>query len=289
VVLSALSFTACSDEDPEMMDNGNGGPGGSGVFKVNFDERQYIVNNGDEGQVVNAAVTGNVISINATDTDTQESFSITFTGNRKGTYNATSVTYTGPDGVYTNIHPTTGVPSGIIKLENVSTASHTISGFFSFIGYKANGERMPFFNGIFENIIYTGSLPEPLPETPVGDAYFRAKVAGVQTDFPVIMSQSVGGNYMFSATNAGVSSVMQLIMPTTANNVGTFPIVDSPFDGITVVYTAGMTTSYAATEGSITLEAAPAGWIKGKFNFIGVTIDDVSIEITDGEFLMELP
>ena len=287
VILSAVSFTACSDEDPEMMENGNGGPGGPGVFKVNFDERQYIVN-GDE---VSAAVSGtNGVTISASNEDTAESFTISFIGNRvvdentQGGGYAATVTYVGPSGIYTNVDPVTGRSSGRVRITNITTANKTISGQFSFMAWNTNGESKSFYNGRFENITYTGTLPEP------GKESFKAKVNSAETTFVDITSPNVNGVRTLTGTIAANSIIQLIYSAGTEISVGTFPLVDSPTEGIVATYTNVATaTTYVSTSGTVKILEVGGGWVRGTFNFEGTNSGNgTTVQITEGEFDMKL-
>lgn len=286
VILSAISFTACSDEDPEMLENGGGDLTGPGTFRANFDERQYIVN----GEEVTANVVGTSgVTITATDEETGESITLSFVGNKINDkeedtgYSITAATYVGADGVYTNANPATGAKNGKVKLSAIDVANKTISGFFSFMCWNAAGQSKSIFNGRFETIVYTGTLPAP------GVEYFRAKVNGTLTEFSDITAPNTNGVRSLRGSIPANSIVQFLYATGVEPAVGVFPLAENPADGIVGTYTAiGTATDYVSTSGSLRINEKIGGWVEGTFSFTGTASNGQLIEITEGEFYIKL-
>lgn len=284
MLFTAIGFTSCGDDSPELDGSSNGNS--NSYFKVNFSEDLYTAT------TAGAEVHNGMITITGTRGQAGEAITMTLTGNTLGTYTDVTMSYiTGAEGTeYVNVNPETGEVSGTIKITGVNTSNRTISGKFSFRGWDAPGaEPIAFYNGTFENIPYTGdALPEPLPEPVPGDEYYRAKIAGVATELNnVIDAQPLLDQYALVGSN-GTKSI-DIRVP--ANIVpGTYEITEDMENGIYAMHLDTTTENgYGATAGTLVIVENGNGWIKGTFEFTGADIDDNTIEITEGQFNIQLP
>jgi Family of unknown function (DUF6252) len=174
VLFTAIGFTSCDTEpvDPLLIGE-NPGETGPASFEVDFSGDTY------QTETATAAIENGTITLTATRSD-GAMFIIVVPGTTAGTYNTPVITYKPSPtaaGIYTNISPS-GI-SGTVHIATVNTTTHKITGTFSFTGYwsdtAANLPAIPFTNGLFENIAYTGGgVVEP-----VGDPLFTVKIDGV--------------------------------------------------------------------------------------------------------------
>lgn len=287
VLMSVLAFISCDTEpvDPVLLDNIGQEPGaGPAVFKVDFSGSTYVA-------TASAASAANgAIAITGLKGTNGESVSITVPGTTVRSYSDAIMIYTTggtSEFFYTNVNPANGNSSGNVSITSINTANKTISGTFSFVGYwadeEANLPNIPFTNGTFQNIPYTGDLGG---NTPQGDVFFKAKVGGTLTTFSTIMPQIATDYLQINAINGVGGTNVETIGLTMPKNIsaGTHPVADFPDDGVVANYSKGM-DGYIAEEGVITITSNSDGWIKGTFFFSGSNFDgEPGPVITEGSF-----
>lgn len=285
-LFAAIGFSGCSEEDPSMMEGGPGPDSNTGSFRVHYNGGAQFVADGASANAMSGMIT-----ITGSIEETGEVITMSLTGNTLGLYRNVNFTYVGDSGEYTNVNPDNGVKSGLIEIKAVDTANHTISGQFSFLGYSDGDETMPFYNGTFTNITYTGALPDPAPVQPTptpNEQYLKAKIAGALTDFPAILYLIDGGTTI-SGTSAEPVSSIQLSLGQDIV-VGTYDLADMS-DNITtmyVKYVEGMPVTYTPVEGTLTVLSVNDSWIKGTFSFKGEHSAEDHLEITEGSFNVDL-
>lgn len=290
VLFTAISLTGCSDEDPSMLDIGDGGSG-DGTMNVSIN---FKIN--DEVMVFNAtsasaSVTNSTITIDALNEDTDETLTISWTGNQLTTYTANSIVYNDGNGnEYEAVNPLNDEPSGMVKLDGVNTAGSTISGYFSFIGSTGSGsEAVAFYSGSFNNVVYTGSLPTPTTPTPGTGQYIKAKVDGEQINWDNVTVDTLEDQTIVNGLNMTNMSIVQIVFPDTSVIVADAVLPISQGAGaIGVQISVGM-TAYAAQEGSITIISVTNGLVKASFQFTAQNTDGTqTVEVTEGEFTAQI-
>lgn len=286
VLFTALAFTSCGDDELTLEPLGPGGTNAADL-KVAFNNEIFVADN------VTAAAGAGSITITGTADDTGEV--VTMVLNQTAIaletgYHNVSLSYSDGGTEYTNVDTETGEASGTIVITQVSTANHTISGNFAFTGYDTeNPGAAPvvFYSGSFSNVTYTGTLAEPTaPTTPTITEYLKAKVAGVQTEFGLLSAVPTSGSVTLTG---GILEPLSSISIVVDEDIvaGTYPFAEAPADGPYGIYTSG-STPYTSTGGSLTIISNEDGVIKGSFNFSAANSEGTVIELTDGEFNLEL-
>ena len=285
VLFSAITFTSCDTEpvDPVLNDNNNNN-NGPAVFTVDFSGETFVAA-GTQAVIADGMIVLSGSKANG------ESVSLAIAGTAEGAYDGEDafMVYS-PDAdseyQYVNLNWETEEDSGSVIITEIDTENHTISGTFSFTGWwsdsEANLPSITFTNGTFENIPYTGTIPNN-----PGDEYLNAAIDGTNTEFSNFAVLEVGDMMTISGFSVGTSSSIQLVMPADIT-VGTYTITDNPFDGPTAVYFNG-DTSVSAVSGTLTVTSLSGGFIEGTFEFDAEDIDGSNpVVITDGEFNIEL-
>lgn len=286
-IFAVIGLTGCSEEDPSMMEGGPGPDTNTGSFRVHYNEGAQFV--ADEAS---ANAMSGMITITGSIEETGEVITMSLRGNTKGLYRNVNFTYVGGAGDYTNVDPDNGVKSGIIEIKDVNTANKTISGQFSFLGYSDADETMPFYNGTFTNITYTGELPDPAPEQPTpapAEQVMKAKVNGTLVDFPSIQYLITGGGTTISGTSAEPISYIQISLGQDIV-VGTYDLADVT-DNVTVIYVKyveGMPVTYTPFEGTLNISSVNDSWVTGTFSFKRENSPEDRIDITEGSFNVDL-
>src|SRR5690606_6537102 len=155
-----------------------------------------------------------------------------------------------------------------------------------------NGDSpMPFFNGMFTNVSYTGALPEPVEPNPnpvPAQEYLKAKVNGTLTEFPVILDLTEDGKTIVSGTNTELATYLNLSLNLQDVAVGTFPLTSNSFDGFKADYIENVMDGFNSVEGEINITEYENGWVSGTFFFTGENNDGGQVEITEGQFNINL-
>lgn len=292
-IVTLLGLTGCSDDQAELL-NGGQGPNGSTILNVNYtipgqDTKVFSATN------VTADATDTTVTITAENDETGESLVMSFAGNKEQkeadpSYVA-SVTYIDANGnEYSALSPVTSKQTGAARLLDIDTATKTITGVFSLIGYDAAADDVtdgvPFFSGTFINVPYTGTLPEPDPTTTPGNTYMKATVDGTLINFATVSTLAAEGSTTFNGANATPMAMLQLIFFDDSVLVeGATLAMGEDADAQIIVGTSG----YFANEGSVTITDITGNIVTGTFHFSASDIDDVeTIEITAGEFKMSM-
>ena len=288
VLLTVIGFTACDTEplDPNLL-NDNGGDNGSATpaaFEVTFSGSTFKAN------TAVAVLSDGLIGIVGTKSNGQ-SVDILVEGTTTGTYSDALMNYTPTatsEEFYQNVDPTIADENegftGSVTITSINTKTKTISGTFNFIGYwsdsDANLPSVPFTNGSFTNIPYTGSFGDVDPGTGAED-YIKASIDGKATNFDIVSSADTG---ILSLNGGMVSDDTRIVVSVDTNiQKGTYAIGSSAFDGPAGQYFIG-DDKYTSTSGSITIISNEGGIIKGSFSFDASNADDKIIKITAGEF-----
>lgn len=289
-IFAAISLTSCSDEDPSMLDIGDGGTGdGTMNVSINFkiDGEVQVFS----ATTASASVTNGTITIEALNEDTDETLTMTFTGNQLNIpYNASSMVYNDGNGnEYEAINPQNGEPSGIAKLSGVDTAASKISGYFSFIGSTGtDSEPIAFYSGTFNNVVYSGSLPNPTPNPTTGQ-YIKAKVDGEMNNWDTVTSQTVGEGVTFNGINMTSMSIMQISFPDASAIVADAVIPIAGEVGSPVAMVSLNMVAFTAVDGSITITSVTNGMVKGTYHFSATNTEETqTIQVTEGEFNVQM-
>lgn len=286
MLFAAIGLTSC-DDAPEIGPSSNNNGNGPADFRVNFSEALYVATS------TTATVGNGMITITGVRGNSGEAITMTLEGNNLGTYTDVSMAYivgAGSDLEYININPETDEVWGQIKITGVNTSKRTISGSFSFRGWNHNtptAEPIAFFNGRFENVPYTGdALPDPVPEPEPGVEYYKAKIGGTLVEFISIQALPLGD--VLALVGATPSKSIDIRVNADIEP-GTYDITDDIETGITAIHLdAEAENGYEGIDGTLVIISNADGWIKGTFSFTGIDIDDNTIEITEGEFNIEL-
>jgi hypothetical protein len=278
VLFTAISFTSCDTEpvDPVLNENNNNN-GGPALFEVEIDGELFTAT-AAQATIVNGGIALTGAKSNG------EAVGFVTTDVEVGTYeNAMQFYIDSEEMQYMNVDPETVEHTGSVIITEIDTENHTISGTFSFSGWaNLQGEPKEFTNGVFENIPYTGDI-DP---TPVGDEYFKAKIDGDLTSFGMINAMELGDQLALVGANAGGS--IDIRVPADIAT-GTYELNDEFENELHATYLSlGEMNGYSAIDGSLTIITHNDNVIKGTFEFVGEDMDGNVIEITDGEFNIEL-
>ena len=286
VLFAAIGFTSCDSEpvDPLLIGNQPTEPTGPAIFKVDFSGETFTADQVQavmaDGMIVIGGVQGN------------EQVSIAIPATTTGTYSGDQVlmayhpTLT-PEYQYWNVDDELN-STGSVTITSINTTNHTISGTFNFVGHWSNSEEnhpsIAFTNGSFQNIPYTGNIVNP-----TDDEYVKAKVNGVQKNYSIIASLEAGNNVSFSGNIVSPASSVQVLVPTNVTP-GTYAFVDAPMAVPSATYSDDSNEwGYDAVSGSVTIISNSGGWLKGTFQFTGDDGEGNTVQITEGEFNIELP
>lgn len=281
-----LGLTSCSDDPAELL-NGGQGPAGSTILNVN-----YTVP-GDSTKVfyatyVSANVQGLNITVTAENEDTGESLVIDFTGNKVQNDNAVSykasVTYIDASGnEYDSYSPFSASQTGALRLKDINTEKHTISGVFSFIGHDgteaAAADAVPFFSGIFMEVPYTGVLPEP--------TYIKATVDSTFVDYENTYTDVTSDTIVaFKGSNTTPKHSVEIKFADNSDVTEGATIELGP--KLTASFKVG-DVNYIAKTGSVKITTVKEDVVTGTFLFSAATEDNTeTIQITGGQFKMLL-
>ncbi|QYJ68093.1 DUF6252 family protein [Flavobacterium litorale] len=283
VLIAALGFVSCDTEpvDPVFLDfvPDTEEPAS---FKVTIDGELFTAN------ATQAAVADGIITIVGQRGTNGEFVSVTVAGTTVGSYPEALLTYNPSDESdfgYWNIDPDFNNTGGV-TITAINTQNNTISGTFQYVGYWSDDseEREPveLNNGTFTNIPYTGSLTDPDPDP--DDEYFRATIDGDEKNYGVILSLQSGESVTLSGQIIEPANQIQLLMPIDITP-GTYALEDGT-DTFAIYSDNGETLTI--TTGELTVISNADGFIKGEFTFSALDADDNVVEITNGEFNIEL-
>lgn len=294
VLFSALAITSCGEDI--TLDPAGGGQFTGSDLRVSFDNGVYVA---DE---VTANVAGGAITFTSTRGTTGEMLAMTLNQTALTlsnppqsihAYNNVSMTYmesaTGDE--YVNVSPS-GETSGTIVVTEVDLVNRTISGYFAFIGYNPDApaaQPVAFYSGSFNNVVYTGdALPTPIPAVPTGPAtqYFKAKIDGTAVDFGMLSAMPASGNLVLSGGTVTPLTSLSITVPQTIAP-GSYNFATSPLDGAYGVYNTG-STAHVSQTGTLTIISNSDGVIKGTFSFEALNGEGVTVQITEGEFLLNV-
>lgn len=294
VLFSALAITSCGDDI--TLDPMGGGEFTGSDLRVSYDNGVFVA---DE---VTANVAGGAITFTATKGTQGEMLTMTLNETALSlsnppmsihAYNNVSMTYmesTSGD-EYVNVNPETGESSGSIVITEVDLAARTISGYFAFVGYNpdaATAEPRPFYSGSFNNVVYTGdALPAPVPVIPVPEAqYLRATINEVEVNFGMVSAMPASGSLVLTGGTVNPLTSMNItvdedIVP------GIYNFYTSPQEGPYAVYNVG-STAHVSQNGTLQILTNSNGIIKGNFSFTAENAEGATIEVTEGEFNLEV-
>lgn len=297
LIFSAFTFTSCDNEpiDPAVViggENPGTNPNTPAVFKADFNGQTYTTS------TVIAELTDEGITIVATK-PSGEMFAFVVNSTATGTYpanqNLLSYTPANSEYGYWSIDVAGGVitDTGSITITSINTVNHTISGTFNFTGYWTDtaDENAPapinFTNGVFTNIAYQGSIPNPNP----GDEdTFFAKVDGAEFVENVIDVAQV--------SSEGFPDRISIVASkTSGERIGL--LIDQDLEEGTYEITGPLTEDFvsatyinnglqSAQSGSVTITSKTATRITGTFQFFAENFAETeSSEITEGTFDVE--
>lgn len=283
-LFSAVTFVSCESEpvDPVLNENLGENPVGPSVFKVDFSGETHTAIQSS------AKFEQGVLAIVGVMSATGEAVTMTIDDFAVKTYNEAFMGYlpgTATADGYLNLNPETGQNNGKVVITKVDKVNNTISGTFSFTGWRIDLEMnlssLVFTNGVFENVPITG-----LPQNPGtgNQEFFKAKVNGVEKTFGTIMPMSTEGKLMLSAMNVASQETMSINMPENIT-AGTYSL--EMFTDYFATYSSFEGASAASDAGTLKITSNTGGWIKGTFSFTGTNMDDNPMTITNGEFSVE--
>lgn len=283
VLFSAVTFTSCDTEPVDPVLNENNNNNGPAVFTVDFSGETFVAAG------TQAVIADGMIVLSGTKAS-GESVSLAIGGTSEGAYDGEDafMVYS-PDAdseyQYINLNWETEEDSGSVIITEIDTENHTISGTFSFTGWwsdsEANLPSITFTNGTFENIPYTGTIPNN-----PGDEYLNAVIDGTATEFSNFAVMEIGDMMNITGFSVASSSSIQLRMPANIT-VGTYTITDDPFAGPTALY-VNDEEGASSVSGSLIITSIEDGFIEGTFEFDAETDGGTAVEVTDGEFYIEL-
>ncbi|OYQ38099.1 hypothetical protein CHU92_06690 [Flavobacterium cyanobacteriorum] len=288
-LIAVLLVTSCQNEalDSDLL-NVTPPPVGNQSFTVDMDGQPFVATS------TSAVISQGLIVISGVRGNNGETVGIAIPSTTVGTYSG-DVAFLSYESssvaeyTYNNDNPTTGQSSGTVTITSINTVNQTISGTFSFIGYWGNqAENRPsiqFTNGVFNNIPYTGTIPDP------GEEYFRATVNGTAKNYSNIVVGSTTESVSIGGTIVSPMSNVQVIIPTEDLLPGTYPIGNDILTGVVGKVSDGAIDNFTSVSGSLTIISITNGWIKGTFSFsaIGPSGSGQPVSVTNGSFNTELP
>lgn len=283
MMLVAAGFTGCQTEpvDPAVLDNNPIDVPGDASFTVKIGGENFVADQAqaviDEGVIAVAGIRGN----------NGETVSFIITGSGENTFSGEDVLFSydpSAESEYTyNNYTEDGEANGSVTITEIDAVNHTISGTFQFTGYYSNFDVVVlptvFSNGQFTDIPYTDSLVEPGDEE-----YFRAKIDGQLDEYGIFGAAEANG--ALSITGSDVLSNLNIFIGT-ETQPGTYAFSSELSDPPTGIYTVDG-VDYTSVSGTLTIISNDGDFIKGEFNFAATNEEGDTIEITDGEFNVEL-
>lgn len=296
VLFSALAITSCGEDI--TLNPGNGGQFTDSDLRMSFENTAFVA---DE---VTANVAGGAITFTATRGTTGEMLTMTLNqtaltlSNMEVSppnlfaYNNVSMTYmeSAAGDQYVNVNPATGQTTGSMVITEVDIANRTISGHFAFVGYSAD-DAIAFHGGSFSNVIYTGgSLPQPtlvapqLPDT----QFLKAKVNGGEViQFGFLSAQPASGNLVLSG---GTQNPLTNLSITVPQNIapGTYSFGTAPAPNTAYGMYNMNNTAHVSQSGTLTITTNNEDVIQGNFSFTATSAENATVEITEGQFFLEI-
>lgn len=255
------------------------GATGTPSFAVKIDGTQYTAN-------TYAATVGNgLTSITGFKGTSGEYVSIVLDAVATGTYDARALMAYSPDGdednVYSNISLTEEEVSGTVTISQINTTNHTISGTFSFTGYRDGVANKVFTEGKFENIPYTEAGTTPT------DDVFRATVDGTAFTYEgTDLIVSVVNDNQVTLQAFGDNHEIELFI----NNlgVGTYPFSTTPTATAKAWFTDASDVKTAISNGTLIITNKTATRIAGTFSYTVTDTAGVTTHtVTGGTFDVE--
>ncbi len=234
---------------------------------------------------------GNSIILTAGNEDTGEVFTMSAaTGSvtlLDHSYSDENVTFTysdGQGGQYVNINAD-GTKNGAFKVTDIDTINQTISGNFSFVGRNATGQNVPFFNGTFQKISFSGTMPAP-----GGPQILDAKIDSLGVvSFKNMARVNMGGTVSIKGADFATSTSLELVFNDVVLEAGTYELDDEAEEDIDIIYYTANGNSYTSTAGTLTIDSYENNWLTGKFTFTGTMEgSEETLQITEGDFYIYL-
>ena len=210
-LFALVSVISCETEplDEGLEDNGQS----SKSFTVNFSGSQYQTN------VVNALIESGSLVISAS--NAQGIFILQSQGVAVGTYQNSQLNFaytdTASGNIYTSINPMSGSSSSMLTISSVNFQAQTVSGTFSFIGYKINEDltitEQSFTSGAFVNVPYGAGSGDEEPVEPSSGNYFP---------------MAIGNTWNYDVSNEDENSQMKINSTETINGALYYKVTDLP-------------------------------------------------------------
>lgn len=282
ILFMAIGFTSCDVEpiDPALVgeDPGNNAPS---AFQVDFNGQTYQANTSQ------AAVLNGSIVVSAVKSD-GSTFMITIPGTTVGTYTDATIMYTPNINAGGNfyINEDDSGSNGTVKITSINTTTHKITGTFNFTGIYTDETQadVVFTNGIFSNITYTGTIPEP---TEPGDAFFKVKIDGTQ--YTADETLATVGNGLITVTGLRGTSGEYVSIVIDGITEGTYTeealFAYSP-DGTDEIVYSNISLSGGEDTGTVTITDIDTAnhTISGTFSFTGYLEGSANKNFTEGSF-----
>ncbi|WP_116788813.1 DUF6252 family protein [Flavobacterium psychrotrophum] len=252
---------------------------GTASFAVKIDGAQY------NASTYVATVGNGLTSITGFRGTGGEYVSIVLDAVTTGTYDARALMAYSPDGdednVYSNISLTEEDVSGTVTISQINTTNHTISGTFSFTGYRDGVANKAFTDGKFENIPYTEAGTTPT------DDVFRATVDGTAYTYEGtdVVVGLVNDNQL-TLQAFGDNHEIRLFM----NNlgVGTYPFSATPTATAKAWFTDSSDVETAVSNGTLIITSKTSTRIAGTFSYTVTNDAGVATHtVTAGSFDVE--
>jgi hypothetical protein len=292
VLFTAIGFTSCQTEpvDASVLDNEPIEPTlpGDAVFTVNFGGQTF------EADATQAVIEGGLITIGGMRGTNGETVAFIVPANGEGTYTASLTNEDSPLFSYTptatseytyNNFDDTSI-NGVLTISEIDEVNHTISGTFSFTGYygdtDANLPPVAFTNGQFTDIPYQTDVINPGDD----DEYFNATIDGEDWEFDIFGAAASGGNLSLSASDFATNTMLSITVDEDIAP-GTYQLSDDWTSGPMAMFSTGEDV-YTTETGTLTIISNTGGFIKGTFSITGINFDDETVQITNGEFRVEV-
>ncbi len=287
MLFAAAGFVACSDEEPSLLEGGPGFGDTSTFFRVSFLEDQFIASE------MAASGSSNSIILTAGDEDTGGVFTMSVATDSitllDHSYKGDEVVFAYSDGMggqYTNTNAD-GTKNGAFKVTAIDTVNQTITGNFSFIGRNAAGETISFFNGSYQKIPFSGTVPPP-----GGPQILEAKIDSLGVIAYKNMAR-INNNGMLSIKGGDfeTGTSLEILFNNVDIEAGVYELDDEAEEDVEIIYYSASGNSYVSNAGTLTVQSYEGNWLKGIFTFTAPIEDgdddeenDQSLSITDGEF-----
>ena len=265
--LCAATIASCSKDDGTPVSNL---PIYNAAFTVDIDGEPYTA-----AQLAAVQLNGTLTITGGRGTN-GEAVSITLPNTTPGTYTNAIMAYN--PGIIGADYVNAGM-NGSVTITSMEGGK--VSGSFSFTGYWEGAEPIVFTNGAFHNIPVTQGNP-----VPVADGTVTAVVNGEVLSFINSFYVQADQNYIITGQSAGNNRILQISVPVNIGE-GTYTI-GGEADIIYATISGGAGSTVTSLTGTLVISSNSDGVLVGTFSFTGTDAEGNPVEVTTGEFVVEM-